>query len=150
MEKLSLQEVTAPVPVSGAALARCIGLSDRYGLRLTEAQLAALWARRQDSLRAAGRVELGEGITEPLLRAFASSPFLFADGCETTLAELQELFYQFKNAAEQPDDELLTGMRVLFDTWAGGSAERLADASPRRLARAARGLTDEEAEDDGK
>lgn len=109
-------------------LRRSNDMSARFGLSLSEPQMQALARRRQEALLDTGRVELGEGILPRLIEAFCDSPYLCQANWEETLGELQELFYYFKNESRDrlSDDELIDGMKRLFDGPARGATEYLA------------------------
>lgn len=111
-----------------AGLCRSNGLSARFGLILSESQMWALAQRRQEALLDTGRVELGEGILPRLIEVFCDSPYLCQSNYEETLGDLQELFYYFKNESRDrlSDDELLAGMKRIFDGPAQGAMEYLA------------------------
>lgn len=51
-------------------------VSERYGLSLSESQTRSLVLAEAESLRAAGRLEFGEGILPRLIYAFCDSPYM--------------------------------------------------------------------------
>ena len=106
--------------------------------------------RRAAALRDTGRVEFGEGILPKLIYAFYDSPWLDPDHYADTLAELQDLFYYYKNESlgRLTDDALLAAMRKAFDGPAQGSLEYLGDTALDRLCRELRG-GEGDADDDG-
>ena len=110
-------------------------------ISLSRAQLALLRSRESEALARCGRVDFGGGVLAKLTQAFADSPHIQRGELAQTLAELTELFYEFKNATRDAlsDDELLLAMAALFNGPAQGSAERLCDVSAALLLRAARG-----------
>ena len=108
-------------------------LTAAQGLTLTEAQAAELVAARREALVQTGRVEFGSGVTEKLIRAFYTSPYLTKETYAETLQALTELFYQLKNETDDRvgDDALLAEMRARFDGDCGGSLDLFAgDAMP--------------------
>lgn len=108
-------------------------LTAAQGLTLTEAQAAELVAARREALVQTGRVEFGSGVTEKLIRAFYTLPYLTKETYAETLQALTELFYQLKNETDDRvgDDALLAEMRARFDGDCGGSLDLLAgDAMP--------------------
>lgn len=117
---------------------------------LSRAQLALLRSRESEALARCGRVDFGGGVLAKLTQAFADSPHIQRGELAQTLAELTELFYEFKNATRDAlsDDELLLAMAALFNGPAQGSAERLGDASAALLLRAARGEPCRSTDDD--
>lgn len=108
---------------------------------LTTAQLALLRSREAQALARCGRVDIGGGITPQLSQVFADSPHIQRDELAQTLAELTELFYEFKNLTRDAlgDEELMHAMAALFDGPAQGSLQYLADADAALLLRAASG-----------
>ncbi len=125
-------------------------LTERYGLSLSEAQIAALTDARMASLLDTGRVETGEGILPKLIYAFCDSPFLFRDEYCQTLASLQDLFYTFRNELEDAlsDDELILAMQRLYNGPGQGSLEYLENATVSDLYRAWQGDEEGGYEDD--
>lgn len=122
------------------ALRRCAGISARYGLALTEAEMLSLAESREAALTSAGRVELGGGILPKLVEAFCDSPFIQREDWAGTLGELQEAFYYFKTDAcdRFTDGELIDFMVSVFNGRAQGSAEYLTGKSLEELSRYAR------------
>jgi hypothetical protein len=112
----------------------------RYGLALSADDVQALVAGRVDALAVTDRVEFGGGVAKDLVLAFASSAYVSQTDFVETILELQELFYDFKNESlEQiPDDELIGRMRSLWEEFAGGNMELLAEALFEGLGRAVR------------
>ena len=108
---------------------------------LSRAELALLRTHEAEALARCGRVDFGGGVLGRLTQAFSDSPHIQRGELAQTLAELTELFYQFKNTTRDAlgDDELLLAMATLFDGPAQGSVERLGDASAALLLRAASG-----------
>lgn len=98
----------------------------RYGLTLTQEQMAALADSQVRALRDTGRVELGSGILPRLIEAFCDSPNLHQADYAGTLETLQTVFYRLKNEAGDltPDEDILKVLRRAFDR-AGGSADYL-------------------------
>ena len=118
----------------------CSDLNALYGLSLTEADITELVELRGQALQNTGRVEFGGGILPKLIRAFCKSSYVDAYNYATTLAELQDAFYYFKNESEDrfSDDELIEFMEKVFNGQAHGSAEVLTTISLEELCRWAR------------
>lgn len=131
-------------PGGGQELAACRALLERQGLALSPQEAEQLALAHARALRDTGRVEFGEGILPRLVRTFAASPYLTQDNCGEVLAQLQALFYEFKNATELPDGELLDAMEQLLDGRAAGAPELLEAVSPETLRRLAAGKGEEE------
>lgn len=109
-------------------------ISAPYGLALTEPQARSLVESRATLLEGSERVEFGCGIYAHLIQAFCSSPYLDGPTYAETLDGLQEAFEHFKEEAEGigdpiSSDELIDTMRTVFDRFAGGSVDKLADFS---------------------
>ena len=111
----------AMAPWEGKALQRAETAAERFGLRLSPEAYERLGEERRRALRETRRLELGEGILPALMLAFCDSPYLSQDRWEESLAELQSLFYQFKNETRDalPDAELLTAMARVFEAKGG-------------------------------
>lgn len=126
----------------------CNRMTEAYGLTLTAAQGRALAERRVEALRRTDRVEFGEGILRKLVLAFRDSPYLAPRDYADTLAELQDIFYHFKNESGQrlSDDELIELMKDCFDGTAQGSTEYMAGTALELLCKGLRGAPQEEAE----
>ncbi len=102
-------------------------LTARYGLTLSEQDIATLMEKRVAALSETGRVEFGKGILEKLVFVFCDSPYLFQDTYMETLLALQDAFYYFKNESlgALTDDELIAFMKEQFDGDCEGSVEFL-------------------------
>jgi hypothetical protein len=117
----------------------CNAHSEPFGLSLTLPQLQELEQARGHALERSGRVEFGGGILPQLVAAFCDSPCLDRENYAQRLAELQELFYEFRNATQErlSDAELLLAMRRGFDGPAGGSVQALGDLDAETLVKLA-------------
>ncbi len=111
-------------------LESCNPVLSAHGLRLSAGDIEALVDGRAESLRDAGRVEFGGGVTRDLVLAFAGSPYVSQESFVDTILGLQDLFYDVKNdSIEQvADDELIAKMRSVFDDFASGDLAYLAEA----------------------
>ena len=98
-------------------------MSGRFGLAFSERQIRNLVEKRFEALKDTGRIEFGTGILKKLIYAFCDSPYIYPGNYEETIAELQDLFYYFKNETEDriPDDDLIEFMKDTFDGKAQGS-----------------------------
>ena len=99
----------------------------RYGLCLTDAEIQELIVRRRECLTEQQRVEFGNGILDKIIFAFCDSAYIYQDNYAETIAELQRIFYLYKNESldEWTDDELIRIMRDAFDRECQGSLEYL-------------------------
>ena len=118
----------------------CNEISERFGLALTEKDVAALMVAGTRALKETRRVEFGGGILPKLIYAFCDSPYITPDNYESTLEDLQDAFYYFKGEAEEmfTDDELIEYMEKVFNGKAAGSTEYLLGTSMVALCRYAR------------
>ena len=138
MNELSIRQMQ--LSAAKEEIRRCNDLNALYGLTLTEADISELAELRGQALQNAGRVEFGGGILPKLIRAFCKSSYVDAYNYATTLADLQDAFYYFKNESEDgfSDDELIEFMEKVFNGQAHGSAEVLTTISLEELCRWAR------------
>ena len=115
----------------------CDSISEKYGLSLSEQEIAELVECRQNALSASGRVEFAGGILPKLIYAFCDSPYIDQSNYADTLAELQEAFYYYKTDSMDrfSDDELIEFMVKVFNGRAQGSTEYLIGTSLASLCR---------------
>ena len=121
-------------------------VSARFGLRLSEQGMLALSQARTLALTDHGRVELGASAVRSIVDGFCDSPYLLQEDYETTLLELVDAFYYFKNACGEQltDAELIEAMRARYDAY-DGSVEAVIGTTLEALCRARRfGLEEEE------
>lgn len=132
-------------------LENCNQITAHYGLSLSNQQMQTLTQRRFLALKNTGRVEFGEGVLKKLIYAFCDSPYLSQNTYESTLLELQDIFYYFKSESLEclSDDELIAAMESVFNGKAHGSLEYLSGTSLEALCRALRTGAQEEDERDG-
>ena len=118
-----------------AELAECNALTAGWGLSLSPVQMRMLAECRRSALRDTGRVEFGGGVLKQLVRAFCASPYLDQENYADTLAQLQALFYHFKQESHDriPDDELIAAMAQCFDGRAQGALDALVGLTPEEL-----------------
>ena len=130
-----------------AEIVECNKITSRYGLILSQADALELVATRSEALSNYGRIEFTGGIINKLVIRFADSPFLSKHNYVTTLNDLIETFYYFKNETldEISDDELISFMKNYFDHRCQGSIELLQIRELEALARNVRyGISDYE------
>ena len=137
MDEMYLIPMQQQMLAARQELRECNAYSGRFGLH--ENEIAELTESRAEVLRAAGRIEFGGGILPKLIRAICDSPFIEQENYADVLAELQEIFYHFKNETRDrlTDDELIELMVRAFNGRAQGSAEYLAGLTAEALARIA-------------
>lgn len=99
----------------------------KYGLTLSDHDINALVEHRKEALELSGRIEFSGGVIQKLIYKFASSPYVYQDNYVSTMSELQELFYYFKNETmdEINDDDLIHIMKQYFDLDCQGSLKSL-------------------------
>ena len=139
MDEMYLIPMQQQMSAARRELRECNAYSGRFGLTLRKNEIAELAKSRAEVLRASGRIEFGGGILPKLIRAFCGSPFIEQENYAAVLAELQEIFYYFKNETRDrlTDDELIELMVKVFNGRAQGSAEYLAGLTAEALARIA-------------
>lgn len=128
----------------------CNARSARFGLTLSKRAMAELAEKRRRALLDHGRVEMGESAISAIIDGFCDSPFLLQEEYETTLLELVDAFYSFKNDCEErlTDDDLIGAMRERYDAF-DGAVEAVLGTSLEALCRARRlGQEDEEWQDE--
>lgn len=118
-------------------LQNCNGMTERFGLMLTEQQIQTVAQKRVEALCDTGRVEFGRGIIKDLIFAFCDSPYITRENYFETLLSLIDSFYYFKNESEDqiPDEELIAFMKRKFDTVCQGSLEYLEGTTLEELCR---------------
>ena len=111
--------------------------TERFGLSLSEEDARMLVEKRLESLKEQQRVEFGEGILPKLIFTFCDSPYLDQGNYADIIAQLQEIFYLYKNESmdELSDDELLSLMKEAFDGECQGSLDFLQETVLEKYAR---------------
>lgn len=102
--------------------------TSQYGLLLSDKQIQNILNRRKEVLKETGRVEFRGGIIEKLIKEFCDSQYIDQENYESTLYELLEIFYEYKNETMDlvTDEELIKFMKKSFDGVAQGDLEYLA------------------------
>lgn len=98
-----------------------------FGLTLAPDDIKQLMAARNQALHSYGRLELGIEATKEIIEVFSESPYIRQDHYASTLNELHEIFYYFKNETEDKigDAKLIGIMKDYFDNECAGSLELL-------------------------
>ncbi len=114
--------------------------TEQFGLALTKEEAKELVISRDKSLKKYQRVEFGSGILDRLIYDFCDSRYINQDNYADILIELQDIFYRFKNEAEDKltDDELITFMKEQFESVCTGDTDYLGDTCLERFTRAVR------------
>jgi len=116
---LKLQNITE--------IRKCNDYTTKYGLQLSEEEINLLAENRKEALERSGRIEFGVGVIQKIIMEFADSPYIYQDNYTSTIMELQECFYYFKNESLEKitDDELIHYMKRYFDNECQGSMDYL-------------------------
>lgn len=126
-----------------ASLQETNSYTHQFGLTLSDSDIQMLLSRRTESLAEQRRIEFGNGILDKIIFTFCDSEFIYQENYAETLAELQDIFYLYKNESldELTDEELLETMREAFDRECHGSLEYLAETCLEQFARGIRAGT---------
>ncbi|WDV46784.1 DUF6323 family protein [Clostridiaceae bacterium M8S5] len=110
-------------------LMRCNEITKKFGLVLTQEQALKLIQTKSSALKKTGRIELGQGIVDKLIKEFCDSPYISENNYMEILHDLIEIFYFYKNETLDliSDDELIEFMKKKFDGVCQGSIELLSD-----------------------
>ena len=127
MEESYLEIVNKRKQIEIANIKKCNEYTTQYGLILSDDQINNLLERRKETLKETGRIEFREGIIDKLIKEFCDSPYINQENYATTLYELVEIFYEYKNETMDliTDDELLAFMKKSFDGICQGNLEYL-------------------------
>ncbi len=89
---------------------------EKYGLLLTQKDVAVIIEEREHALIENRRVELDIQVTEQIIEELSSSPFVDKDNFVESIIEMQEIFYYIKSETDDRinDEELL---EVLFECY---------------------------------
>lgn len=125
MNKLAISEIL-----------HCNDITSRYGLILNITEAQELVETRTEALVSNGRIEFAGGTINKLITRFCDSPYLSQGNYATSLNDLIETFYYFKNETldEISDDELISIMKKYFDQNCKGSVELLQNRELEALA----------------
>ncbi|HKL79888.1 MAG TPA: DUF6323 family protein [Mobilitalea sp.] len=106
---------------------KCNDLTEQYYLTLSDQDIGLLMENRKETLESNGRIEFGGGVIQKIIIEFADSPYMYQDSYVSTLMELQECFYYFKNESLEQisDDSLIRQMKLYYDNVCQGSVEFL-------------------------
>lgn len=127
MEESYLEIVNKRKQIEITNIRKCNEYTSQYGLVLSDNQISNLLERRKESLKETGRIELRAGIIDKLIKEFCDSPYINQENYATTLYELVEIFYEYKNETMDliTDDELIKFMKKAFDEIAEGDLDYL-------------------------
>lgn len=127
------------------ALKQCNEITARFGLVLSDEQVENIVQRRFEALKFTGRIEFGEGIMKKLIVEFCDSPYIWQENYDSTIIELQDIFYSYKNESLDAiaDDDLIQLMKHSFDNECQGSLEYLRETTLEEMCRGSRNPDDE-------
>jgi hypothetical protein len=116
---------------SALEIKKCNDYTAKFGVTLTDSDIACLMESRNETLKTLGRIEFGNGILQKLIFQFCDSAYIYQDNYVETLLALQETFYYYKNEAldEITDDELISIMKEYFETECQGSTTYLQETT---------------------
>ncbi|AQS58906.1 DUF6323 family protein [Desulforamulus ferrireducens] len=122
---------------AAADLLKCNEFTAPYGLVLSYREAAELVETRTLALINNGRIELGGGAMERIIRQFCDSPYLNKNNYVETLHDLTEIFYYYKNETLDliSDEDLIKFMRNSFNGVCQGSLDLLAGRELANLAK---------------
>ena len=115
---------------------KCNEETQQYQLTLSKEEATLLIDTRRDALKATDRIEIGGGTINKLIEHFKDSPYISQYNYASTMSELIETFYYFKNETldEVSDDDLMDLMKESFDQRCYGSIELLQGREMEQLA----------------
>ena len=105
----------------------CNTVTKEYGLILRDEDVKELLQTRTETLNKNGRIEFNGGIINKIILSFCDSPYISQYNYTSTINELVEIFYNYKNETLDSisDDELIEIMKNFFDNYCQGSLELL-------------------------
>lgn len=117
MDNSYLEIINKRKQVEIANIKKCNEYISKYGLVLSDNQISNILERRKEVLKDTGRVEFREGIIDKIIKEFCDSPYLNQENFASSLYELIEIFYEYKNETMDliTDDELIKFMKKSFD-----------------------------------
>lgn len=115
---------------------QCNEKTAEYQLTLTKQEAELLIDTRQEALKANQRIEIGGGVINKIIDHFKTSPYISQYNYASTISELIDTFYYFKNETldEISDDDLIELMEELFDGRCQGSIDLLQGREMERIA----------------
>ena len=127
MDKNYLDIVNKRKQIEITNIKKCNEYTNQYGLELSDNQISNILEIRRETLKETGRIEFREGIIDKLIKEFCDSPYINQENYATTLYELIEIFYEYKNETMDliTDDELIAFMKKSFDGICQGDLEYL-------------------------
>lgn len=98
-----------------------------YGITLSEKDCAEIAEFRSEALRESERIEIGVGAVRRIIEEFCDSGYVSQRSFKDTVEGLLECFYTIKSETDDrvSDDEVLSFLKYLFETEAGGDVSRL-------------------------
>ncbi|GAB6110200.1 DUF6323 family protein [Fusibacter bizertensis] len=114
---------------------QCNDITEPKGLSLSYDQAHHLVETRAIALKSNGRIEFTESIITKLIITFSDSTYIDASNYESTLHDLIEIFYYFKNESQDrySDDHIIAYLYTAFEGYCQGSIELLASKTLEKL-----------------
>ena len=100
MENSYLEIINKNKQIEIANIKECNLFTQKYGLILSDTQITSLIEKRKEALKNTGRVELRGGILDKFINAFCDSPYIDQENYASTLYELVDIFYEYKNETQ--------------------------------------------------
>lgn len=139
-----------PVAAEKDDLVRLNSETEEFGLSLSGAQAVDLAQTHRLALSASGRIEIGTGAVEKIIRKFSRSHYLWQQDYAETLNEAVEAFYELKNETEDriSDSDLIGILFKGFEQYKGALGPFLQSRELDRLLRELRfdGYADSESD----
>lgn len=120
-DKLLSSMAAANDEITALSLLKLNEETKESGLMLSRKEAAELTAAHRRALVASGRVEVGAGVMEKIIRAFSRSKYLRQEDYADVLHEITQNFYLIKNDMMDriSDDELISFMYDCFEKHRG-------------------------------
>ncbi len=127
MDDIFLELIDRRKKVEIEIIQDCNKYTEKYGLKLTDKQIANIIEKKKEVLKQTGRVEFGKSIIDQIIQKFCDSPYLNQENYEETIQDLIEIFYEYKNETKDliTDEELIEIMKKGFDGKASGDTKYL-------------------------
>lgn len=127
MDDIFLELIDRRKKVETEIIQDCNKYTEKYGLKLTDKQIANIIEKKKEVLKQTGRVEFGKSTIDQIIQGFCDSPYLNQENYEEILQELIEIFYEYKNETKDliTDQELIKIMKKGFDGKASGDTQYL-------------------------
>jgi|GEM_PF-886840 len=118
-----------------AHILSCNEFTEPRGLSLNATQALSLLETRSSALKSNGRFEFGDPIIDKIIYTFSDSTYLNSENYVSTLHDLIDIFYYFKNECKDlySDDDLIDYLYTTYEGYCQGSITFLAHKGLERL-----------------